>query len=101
MIQVRLNVADKSNVLSGDAENNVLQCCVHNLPIRERIKENLTLVLDFSLIFITNTRVLIHPLPSQSNIDRGQPAVGAGREVREDEHSDEGGKDCQSTIDVE
>jgi hypothetical protein len=101
MIQVRLHAADKSNVLSGSAENDILRCRVYNLPIRERIKENLQLALDFSLIFIANTRVLFHPLPSQSDLDRGQPAVGSGREVREDEHSDEGGKDRQSTLNVE
>ena len=48
---------------------------------------------DFSLIFIANTRVLFHPLPSKSDIDRGQSVVGSKREAREDEHSDEGGKD--------
>jgi hypothetical protein len=101
MLQAKLHAAAKSNTLSGSVENDVLQCHVYNLPIRQGINERLPLALDFGLFFIADTSVLFHPLLSQSDLDRGQPTVGSGREVRKNEHSDNGGKHRQSTLDVE
>ena len=64
MIQVRLHAVDELNALSGNVKNDVLQCHVYNLPIRQGTNENLPLALDFRLAFITNTSVLFHSLLS-------------------------------------
>ena len=74
---------NKLNTSSGSAKDDVLQCHVYiyNLPIRQSANESLPLALDSSLIFIANTSVLFHSLLSQSDLDRGQPAVGSGWEV--------------------
>jgi hypothetical protein len=71
VIQAKLHAAAESNTLSGSAENDVLQCHVYNLPIRQGINERLPLTLDFGLFFIANTGVLFHSLLSQSDLDRG------------------------------
>ena len=82
-------------------KSDVLQCHVHNLPIRQSIKKNLALTLDFGTILVANAGVLFHSLLSQSDLNRGQPTVGSGREVRKDECRDESGKDRQSSFDEE
>ena len=82
-------------------KSDVLQCHVHNLPIRQSIKKNLALTLNFCLTLVTNAGVLFHSLLSQSCLDWGQPTVGSGREVRKDEHRDEGGTYRQSSLDEE
>jgi hypothetical protein len=64
MIQVMLRAGNKSNTFSGSAENDVLQCHVYYLPIRQGTDENLPLALDFSLPFIADTGVLLHSLLS-------------------------------------
>lgn len=99
MMQVMLNIADKWTRL-GNMRNQVLECHVHNPPIRQSIKEDFSLTLGFSLTFIANASVLFHSFLSQSDLDRGQPTVGSGREVGKDKRSDEGDKDRQGPLDV-
>ena len=82
-------------------KSDVLQCHVHNLPIRQGIKENLALTLDFGLILVTNPSILFHSLLSQSCLNRGQPTVGSGRKVGKDECRDESGKNRQGSFDEE
>ena len=82
-------------------KSDVLQCHVHNLPIRQSIEENFTLTFDFGLILVANASVLFHSFLSQSGLNRGQPTVGSGRKVRKNECRDESGKDRQSSVDKE
>ena len=79
----------------------VLKCHVYNPPIRQSVEENPSLAVDFGLTFIANTGVLLHPLLSQSSLNRRQPTVRSGREVRKNEHNDDGNKYCQSTLNEE
>ena len=82
-------------------KNDVLQCHVCNPPIRKSIQENSSSTLDFGLTFIADTDVFLHSLLGQSGLNRGQPTMGSGREVRKDEYSDEGNKYCQSALNEE
>ena len=96
-IQVMLHIVNELSAL-WETKSDVLQCHVHNPPISQNITENLSSTPDLGLIFIANTGVLFHSLLSQSDLDRGQPTVGSGREVRENEYSGGGDKDRQSTL---
>ena len=82
----------------GNMKNEVLQCHVHSLPIRQNVKENFPLTLDFSLTFIANSSILFHSSLGQSDLDRRQPTVGGGGEVGKNEYSDEGDKDRQTAL---
>ena len=99
-IQVILHVVNELSIL-WETKSDVLQCHVHDPPISQSIIENLSSTPDFGLIFIANTGVLFHSLLSQSDLDRGQPTVGSGREVRKNKHSGGGDKYRQSTLDEE
>jgi hypothetical protein len=99
VIQVVLHTADKLNTLSGSAENVVLQCYVYSLPIRERTENWLRSGWKRTLVLVTEVR-LKSRANGKSDLGWGQPAVGSGREVEENER-DEDGKDRWSTLNAE
>jgi hypothetical protein len=74
-------------------KNEVLQCHVYNLLIRQSIKDNFSLTLDFGLTFIANASVLFDSFLGQPDLDWGQPTVGSSREVGKNKCSNEGDKD--------
>ena len=97
MMQAILHT-ERSWKQSGKAENDALQCHVHDLPICQGIKENLPMTLDFGLTFIASASVLFHSLHSQFDFDRRQPTVRSRGKIWKNERGDEGDENRQSTL---
>ena len=97
-MMVTLHTTDKYT-RSREMKDEVHPSHVRNPPIHQSIEENCSLVHDFGLTFVANTRVLFHSFLGQSDLHRGQPAVRSRRKVWKNKHGNNGDEYRQRSLD--